>query len=123
MRIKNKSITLLFISLFSLAAANAQLGLGYLSTKGISGFGFEGIFSFSGYVTRGDMVTLEADFGYYRHIGFEPLLILGYRHTFNGKGHGWYIEPQFCYSIGTANIPRSDSAEFPSRSGQAIMSG
>lgn len=37
----------------------------------------------------------------------------GYRHTLNGKGNGFYVEPQLAYAAGGANIPQKDTTRFP----------
>jgi hypothetical protein len=110
MRINKKPI-LLFSSFFFLALANAQLEAAHLSAKGFSSYGFVAFFNVGYPVTRGDMITEEGDVGYFAHAVMAVPLSFGYRHTFNGKGDGFYIEPHISYTLGASDLPRADSAK------------
>ena len=111
---KSKRSILLLIAIFSLSFANAQLEFSHLSTRGFSTNGI-GIFTNLGLmVNKGDVITFESSF-----IAFDyttvvaPTIIAGYRYTFNGKGNGFYVEPQLAYTFGAADIPQKDTTKFP----------
>jgi len=115
-----KSIsTLVFSLLLSFTVANAQLVVSTLSTKGISSTGV-GAFINVGYpVNRGDMVTMEGGVTYFHEAVTAPLLLFGYRHTFNGAGTGLYAEPQLGYVIAVTSFPAADSTKL----GSAVVNG
>ncbi|HEY4832049.1 MAG TPA: hypothetical protein VIH61_05755 [Waddliaceae bacterium] len=110
---KNKRIILLLSLLFSLSAANAQLEVSHLSTKGFSSPGLGAFFNFGFSVNPGNVITYESGFIVFDHSAVVPSILMGYRHTFNGRGNGLYIEPQFTFTYGAADIPKRDSSEFP----------
>jgi hypothetical protein len=67
-------------------------------------------------VSKSDEISGELGFDYFspntNHIIFVPLLV-GYRHTFDGTGTGWYAEPVAGYSIGGTDVQRTDANNNP----------
>jgi hypothetical protein len=110
---KNKTLILLFSSLFSFAFANAQLEVSHLYAKGFSSTGVGAFFNWGTLVSPGDAITFETGLIIYSHTVVIPSGLVGYRHTFNKKGTGLFVEPQLTYLYGASNIPKRDSTEFP----------
>jgi hypothetical protein len=110
------SLKKLFLSAFALliaASLHAQLEVTHLFMKGESATGL-GAFLHAGFpVSKGDEISGELAFDYFspgtNHVVFVPLLI-GYRHTFDGTGAGFYAEPVAGYSIGGTDIQKTDAA-------------
>lgn len=110
---------ILFLSAFAIliaSALHAQLEVTHLFMKGESATGI-GAFVHVGFpVSKGDEISGELGFDYFSpntsHIVFVPILV-GYRHTFDGTGTGWYAEPVAGYSIGGTDIQRTDANGSP----------
>jgi hypothetical protein len=110
------SLKKLFLSAFALliaATLHAQLEVTHLFMKGESATGL-GAFLHAGFpVSKGDEISGELAFDYFspgtNHVVFVPLLV-GYRHTFDGTGAGFYAEPVAGYSIGGTDIQKTDAA-------------
>jgi hypothetical protein len=106
----------LALALFAATCAHAQLEVTQLILKGHSATGFGAFFHGGFPVSKGDEISVEAGFQYFApnesHIVLVPLLV-GYRHTFNGSGTGFYAEPFAGYSIGGTDIQKIDAAGHP----------
>ena len=93
------------------ASLHAQLEVAQLFTKGNSTTGFGANLHVGFPVSKGDEISGEVGLYYFApdqsHFIFVPLL-LGYRHTLNNSGTGFYIEPFAGYSIGATDIQRVD---------------
>ncbi len=94
-------------------AVQAQLEITHLSTRGYSRYGVASFFHYAWEIKGGNFITVETGLMSYEFALVLPVALVGYQHTFNGKGYGLYVEPQLTYSSGTADIPRRDSTEFP----------
>ncbi|HVU54285.1 MAG TPA: hypothetical protein VHD83_04485 [Puia sp.] len=97
-------------------ASNAQVETVHLFSKGLSTTGF-GLFLHPGFaVGSGNEISTEFAFDYFqsgeRHIALAPLLV-GFRHSLDGSGAGWYLEPLVGYSFGGTDIPKTDAAGNP----------
>lgn len=98
------------------SAAYAQLEVTHLILKGQSATGV-GAFLHAGFpVSKGDEVSAEIGFDYFSpdqsHLIFVPLLV-GYRHTFNRAGTGFYLEPFAGYTFGATDIAKTDAGGNP----------
>ncbi len=105
----------LTIALFTASqAVHAQLEVTQLLPhKGQSATGFKAPIFISGFpVSKGDEISGEAGFDYFApgqsHLVMVPLLV-GYRHTFDGSGTRFYIEPLAGYTIGGTDIQKVDA--------------
>jgi hypothetical protein len=108
-----KKLVLSASALLMAATLHAQLEVTHLFSGKESVTGL-GAFIHVGFpVAKGDEISGELGFDYFspntNHIIFVPLLV-GYRHTFDGTGAGWYAEPVAGYSIGGTDIPRTDAS-------------
>lgn len=101
-----------FALLLTSRAVHAQLEITHLILKGQSATGFGGFFHGGFPVTKGDEISAEVGFDYFApqqsHLVFVPLLA-GYRHTLNGTGTGFYVEPFAGYTIGATDIQKTDA--------------
>ena len=111
MRLNNN--LLLFLTLFCISnTLHAQVEAAHLSTKGESSTGY-GIFIRPGFpIGKADEISIEAGLDYFTHdvshIADIPLL-MGYRHTLNGSGAGFYLEPFAGYTFGGTDITKMDA--------------
>jgi hypothetical protein len=106
-----KLFLLVLLACFS-ARLQAQIEVAHLLTKGMSSTGF-GTFVHGAFpVGKGDDISIEAGLYYFTpsdtHVAFIPLL-LGYRHSFDNSGAGFYVEPFGGYSLGPTNIQQMDA--------------
>ena len=98
MRLNNN--LLLFLTLFCISnTLHAQVEAAHLFTKGESSTGY-GIFIRPGFpIGKADEISIEAGLDYFTHdvshIADIPLL-MGYRHTLNGSGAGFYLDCLCC---------------------------
>ena len=109
---KTKACLLACALLITSLATHAQLEVTHLILKGQSATG-AGAFFHAGFpVSKGDEISAELGFDYFSpnqsHLIFVPLLV-GYRHTFNGKGTGFYLEPFAGYTFGSTDIAKTDA--------------
>ena len=97
------ALTLICCSYF----ANAQVEVIHLHTKNFSATGFGAFLHFDIPVSEADYITAEAGLGLFRkedeHVGIAPML-LGYRHTLDRSGTGFYVEPALGYTFGGSEI-------------------
>jgi hypothetical protein len=103
----------LTITLFTASqAVHAQLEVTQLILKGQSATGFGAYLHLGFPVAKGDEISGEAGFDYFApgqsHLVMVPLLV-GYRHTFDGSGTRFYIEPLAGYTIGGTDIQKVDA--------------
>ncbi len=108
----HKKLFLLVLLAFFSARLQAQIEVAHLMTKGMSSTGF-GTFIHGAFpVGKGDDISLEAGLYYFSpsdtHVAFVPFL-LGYRHSLNNSGAGFYVEPFGGYSIGATDIQQTDA--------------
>ncbi len=101
-----------FVLLTITHTLHAQFEVTHLILKGQSATGF-GAFFHSGFpVSKGDEISGEIGLDYFApgqsHLIFVPLLV-GYRHTFNGTGTGFYVEPFAGYTFGSTDIQKTDA--------------
>jgi hypothetical protein len=106
-----KLFLLVLLACFS-ARLQAQIEVAHLMTKGMSSTGF-GTFIHGAFpVGKGDDISIEAGLYYFTpsgtHVAFIPFL-LGYRHSFDNSGAGFYVEPFGGYSIGATDIQQTDA--------------
>jgi hypothetical protein len=111
-----KKLSLSAFALLMAVTLHAQLEVTHLFMKGESATGL-GAFLHVGFpVSKGDELSGELGFDYFSpgtsHIVFVPMLV-GYRHTFDGTGAGFYAEPVAGYSIGGTDIQKTDAAGNP----------
>lgn len=107
-----KSSLLAFVLLAVSSALHAQLEVTHLFVKGQSATGF-GAYLHAGFpVSRGDEVSGEFGVAYFApgdaHLVFVPV-VAGYRHTFDGSGARFYVEPFAGYCIGATDIQMVDA--------------
>jgi hypothetical protein len=111
-----KKLFILVICISLSATLHAQLEVAQLFIKGHSTTGFGGNLHIGFPVSKGDEISVEAGLYYFApnqsHMVFVPLLA-GYRHTFNGTGTGFYVEPFGGYSIGSTDIQKVDANGTP----------
>ena len=109
--------TLKRLSLFAIcvcisASLHAQLEVAQIFTKGQSNTGFGANLHVGFPVTKGDEISGEIGLYYFApgqsHMIFLPFL-LGYRHTLDHSGTGFYFEPFAGYSVGATDIPQLDA--------------
>jgi hypothetical protein len=111
MRLNNN--LLLFFTLFCIGnTLHAQVEAAHLFTKGESSTGY-GVFIRPGFpIGKADEISVEAGLDYFTHdvshIADIPLL-MGYRHTLNGSGAGFYLEPFAGYTFGGTDITKMDA--------------
>lgn len=106
------ALGLLIVMTFFSTFLNAQVEVAHLTSRGFSATGFGGFLNFGVPVTEGSSVTAEAGVYYFKHDDDHIVLVpflLGYRHTLNGTGTGFYIEPTAGYSIGGTDIPKTNA--------------
>ena len=107
-----KKLFLSASALLMTASLHAQLEATQLFMKGNSITGV-GAFLHVGFpVSKGDEISGEIGFDYFspntHHIVFAPFLV-GYRHTFDHSGAGWYAEPVAGYAVGGTDIVKTDA--------------
>lgn len=102
--------------LITSSTVHAQLEVTHLILKGQSATGFGAFFHAGFPVSKGDEVSGEIGFDYFSpeqsHLIFLPL-VAGYRHTFNGAGTGFYVEPFAGYTFGATDIQKTDAGGNP----------
>ncbi|HEY4111145.1 hypothetical protein [Puia sp.] len=107
-----KKLFLIAICISASASLHAQLEVAQIFTNGHSYTGFGGNLHVGFPVAKGDELSGEIGIYYFApsqsHMVFVPFL-LGYRHTFDHSGTGFYVEPIAGYSIGATDIPRVDA--------------
>jgi hypothetical protein len=103
---------LLFLAFFCIGnTLHAQIEAAHLFTKGESSTGY-GIFLRPGFpVGKADEISVEGGVDFFTHdashIADIPLLI-GYRHTLDGSGAGFYLEPSAGYTFGGTDITKME---------------
>jgi len=111
-----KKTTLIFFFIFFSAAVSAQVEVAHLFSKGFSATGFGGFLHIGAAISEGDELSGELGLYYFStkgsHLAFAPVLA-GYRHTFNGSGSGFYIEPAAGYTFGSTDIQKTDAGGNP----------
>jgi len=104
--------SVLLSTLWICPSLKAQLEVAHLSSKGTSANGFGAFLHVGIPVSQGGEVTGEAAFytftDHEKHLGMAPFFV-GYRHTFDGSGAGWYTEPAAGYTIGATDIQKTDA--------------
>jgi hypothetical protein len=107
-----KQLILIAICVIASTSLHAQLEAAQLFTNGHSYTGFGANLHVGFPVAKGDEISGEIGVYYFApqqsHLIFVPLL-LGYRHTFDHSGAGFYVEPFAGYSIGATDIPKVDA--------------
>jgi hypothetical protein len=91
----------------------AQVEVAHLFAKGLSATG-GGLFLHGGVpVSRAGEISIEAGLYYLTsndsHLASAPCLV-GYRHSIDGTGAGFYIEPLVGYTFGGTDIQKRDAA-------------
>ena len=113
---KLKACALVFTLLAISTATHAQLEVTHLILKGQSATGFGAFFHGGFPVSKGDEISIEAGLDYFApnqsHLIFVPFLV-GYRHTFNGTGTGFYVEPYAGYTLSATDIQKTDANGTP----------
>jgi len=94
----------------------AQVEVAHLFSKGLSATG-GGLFLHGGVpVSRAGEISIEAGLYYFTandsHLASAPCLV-GYRHSIDGTGTGFYIEPLVGYTFGGTDIQKTDAAGNP----------
>jgi|SRR5580658_4717891 hypothetical protein len=111
-------VTLLFCSLLSFTAANAQTEFSQLFVKGYVSPG-TGAYLDIAIATpgRGNWWMIEPSMEYFYNYlddyAFVFPTLAGIRHVFNGKCYGFYVEPLAGYTFGSTTIPRTNAAGKP----------
>jgi hypothetical protein len=95
---------------------SAQLEVTHLFVKGFSAFGLGGVLH-AGYPIVGpDEIGGEAGLYFFgsngHHAAVAPCL-LSYRHSLDGSGTGYYLEPFAGYSFAGTDIQKTDSTGSP----------
>lgn len=111
-----KSLALTIVLFAASQVVHAQLEVTQLLLKGQNATGF-GAYLHAGFpVAKGDEISGEVGFDYFApaqsHIVFVPFLV-GYRHTLDGSGTRFYVEPFAGYSIGGTDIQKVDANGSP----------
>jgi hypothetical protein len=113
---KLRAILFALIFLTATHKANAQLQVTQLILKGHSATGFGAFFHADFPITKAGEITAEAGFDYFApnqsHLVFIPLLV-GFRHSFNENGTGFYVEPLVGYAFGSTDIQKTDASGNP----------
>ena len=107
-----KKILLLAVAMFAFFAAQAQIEVAHLQSKGFTATGFGGFLNFAIPITDADAATVEGGFYYFSHDDFNVAVapvILGYRHLFSDYDYGFYAEPFAGYSFGATDIQKLDA--------------
>jgi hypothetical protein len=101
---------------FFAISANAQIEGAHLFSKGLSANGFGGFLHIGAGINDADEVGGEFGLYYFgshgQHIAIAPLLA-SYRHTLDGSGAGFYVEPFAGYSFGGTDIQKLDAGGNP----------
>jgi len=111
-------LTVLFLltGLLNNNSAKAQIEVAHLFSKGLSANGLGAYLHIGVPVSEADEVSIEGGFYYLghkdTHIAMVPLLA-GYRHTLDGSGTRFYIEPVAGYNIGGTDIQKYDANGSP----------
>ena len=107
-----KKLFILAICVTLTVTLHAQLEVAQLFVKGQSTTGFGANLHVGFPVPKGDEISVEAGLYYFApgqsHYVFVPFL-LGYRHTLDRSGTGFYVEPFGGYSIGATDIQKLDA--------------
>lgn len=110
--ISSKQLYLFLICVSLSASLHAQLEVAQLFVNGQSHTGFGANLHVGFPVNKGDEISGEVGLYYFSpgpyHMVLVPFLV-GYRHTFNNSGTGFYVEPFAGYSAGGTDIPRLDA--------------
>ncbi|HXO74126.1 MAG TPA: hypothetical protein VN824_02825 [Puia sp.] len=111
-----KKLFLLVLLAFFSARLQAQIEVAHLMTKGMSSTGFGTYIHGAFPIGQADDISIEAGLYYFApsdtHVLFVPLL-LGYRHTLDKSGAGFYVEPFGGYSLGATDIQQTDANGSP----------
>lgn len=103
-----KKMIMGFALFFSIASVHAQVEVAKLVGKGSKDFtlGFGAFIKLNHPISEADYVSLEGSFVFFfakESDGSEGMallpVMLGYRHTLDGSGTGFYIEPQAGYTV------------------------
>ena len=93
----------------------AQVEVAHLFAKGLSATG-GGLFLHGGVPVGAGEISIEAGLYYFTtngsHLASAPCLV-GYRHSIDGTGAGFYIEPLVGYTFGGTDIQKTDAAGNP----------
>jgi hypothetical protein len=96
--------------------SQAQIEVSHLRTKNFSSTGFGAFLHFDVPVSAAGYVTLEGSFALFKkgdnNVAIAPCL-LGYRHTLDGTGTGFYVEPAIGYTFGGSDILKYDKEGYP----------
>lgn len=107
-----KKLLLIAICTTLSASLHAQLEVAQLLTKGRSATGLGANLHIGFPLPHGNEISTEAGLYYFApdqsHEILFPLL-LGFRHTFDHSGSGWYVDPFAGYTIGGTDIARTDA--------------
>src|SRR5262245_1676518 len=107
-----KAILVGFALLVTTHAAQAQLEVTQLILKGQSATGFGAFFHGGFPVHKAGEISGEIGLDYFApgqsHLIFIPMLV-GFRHTFDGSGTGFYVEPFAGYTFGSTDIQKTDA--------------
>ena len=91
---------------------HAQLEVTQLILKGHSATGFGAFFHGGFPVHKGNEIGVEIGLDYFApnqsHLVFIPMLV-SFRHTFDGSGTGFYVEPFAGYTFGSTDIQKTDA--------------
>lgn len=92
---------------------NAQVEVAHLFSKGLSATGGGVYLHGAGSISTADEIGGEAGLYYFSsnndyHLAFAPVLAT-WRHTLDGSGAGFYIEPMAGYTFGGTDIQKTDA--------------
>ena len=108
---KSKNLFLILVFFLPTVYAQAQVEGAYVDMKTFKAFGFGGHLNFKFPITEAGSLTTEAGIYMFkfedRNAAVIPLL-LGYQHTLDGSGMGFFIEPLAGYTIGGTDWDRED---------------
>ena len=108
-----KSLRFVILSFFISCCyiSQAQIEVAHLQSKNFSSTGFGAFLHFDIPVSEADYATLEGSLAIFKkgddNVGIAPCLI-GYRHTLDGSGSGFYVEPALGYTFGGSDIMKYD---------------
>ena len=108
MKFKNFLLGTALLFFFS---ASAQLEGAYINLKTFKGFGYGGHLNFKFPITESGYLTAEGAFYIFKksesNVAVAPVL-LGYQHTLDGSGTGFFVEPLAGYTFGGTDIEKVD---------------
>jgi hypothetical protein len=101
---------------FFVHPAHAQLEVARMISKDFSAFGFGSFLNIGVGINPADEITGEVGFYYFNSNSNNAILVpflVGYRHTLDGSGTGFYLEPSAGYNFGATDIQKTDAAGSP----------